>query len=92
MRRQRPGDASDGRTGVVIAPCRKITAERGAAQAFETARQQISRALAGLVGLKTIARIATLQRIVDRRKVADAAGKRTDMVEAGDERMAAGAR
>ena len=92
MRRQRPGDASDGRTGVVIAPCRKITAEGGAAQAFETARQQIRRALAGLVGLKTIARIATLQRIVDRRKVADAAGKRTDMVEAGDERMAAGAR
>ena len=92
MRLKGVGNAGNRRTGIVIAPCRKIAAERGAAQAIETTRQQISRTLAGFIGLKTIARIAPLQRIVNCRKIADAAGKRTDMVKAGDKGMTAGAR
>ena len=61
-------------------------------QPLQSAFQQIAGALAGFISLKVIGRVAPLQGVIHRGEVGHPAGKRTNMIQTGDKRMAARAR
>ena len=89
---QRVGDPIHGRPGVVIAPGGEIAPQPRAAQPLQSAIQQVAGALAGFISLKVIGRVAPLQGVIHRGEVGHPAGKRTNMIQTGDKRMAARAR